>query len=105
MLALNELSRELTNAVGELRRVNNPATRSLVIYADSLAADVRERMFELIGKHPEGHPAILALLRKVLEWLEKDRRNASTEEFRDINFCEAYVRDIARFILRQTVMA
>jgi hypothetical protein len=67
----------------------------------------------IIREHPEGHAAILSLLRTVLGWLDKDRvelkreleNNADPEarqKLRDIDHFEKFVRDMARDILRTT---
>lgn len=64
---------------------------------------VRERMFVLIRKYPEGHPVVISLLRQTLELIGQDRQNPSTSAAQkfDLQFIEKYVREIARFILRE----
>lgn len=73
-IILNEQSREWSSAVEALRvpdylsdlRVDELACRNLVSFADSLAAEARDRVFALIRKHPEAHATVISLLRQVL---------------------------------------
>ena len=108
-MILNEQSRELTNAVEAFRVHDHSDLRisasSLVSYADFVAAEARDRMFDLIRKYPENHGAVLCVLRTVLEWTEKDRRSddLSAGQKRDLDFAQQYVWDIARAVLRQSL--
>lgn len=106
-IILNEQSREWSSAVEALRvpdylsdlRVDELACRNLVSFADSLAAEARDRVFALIRKHLEAHATVISLLRQVLRWLEEDRRSSklNAAQKSDLDFAEVYVREIARF--------
>ncbi len=112
----NEQSRELTSAVEEFRSADNEFAASLVRYADNFSTQVRQRVRKTILEHPEGYPAIISLLRTVLEWVEKDRAALrapglrttpgpdAARKLKDLDHFEKYVRDIARDILRQSWM-
>src|SRR5882724_1818022 len=54
----NEQSRQLADSVEGLRGVDNEFAASLVSYADSFAAEVRERVWHMIRQLPEAHSRI-----------------------------------------------
>ncbi len=113
----NEQSRELTSAVEEFRSADNEFAASLVRYADNFSTQVRQRVRKTILEHPEGYPAIISLLRTVLEWVEKDRAALrapqkfsglrttpspdAARKLKDLDHFEKFVRAIARDILKQ----
>src|SRR6266481_9941806 len=72
-MILNEESRQLSNAVEELRGVDNEFAASLVRYADDFSAEVQQRVWHMIRQHPEAHSSVLSLLRMVITWIEKER--------------------------------
>ena len=103
----NEQSRQLSESVEGLRDNENEFAASLVSYADSFAAEVRERVWHMIRQHPEAHSRILSLLRTVIQWVEKDRaelksRNfpKSAPEMKELDQLEMLVRSMGRDILR-----
>ena len=115
-LIMNEQSCQLSNAVEGLRDAGECeiAAKSLIEYADHFSIQVRQRVREIIHKHPEGHAAILSLLRTVLTWVDKDRAELQSTKFsglriapssdaaqlRDLDSFERFVRDMAKDILR-----
>src|SRR5260370_15649782 len=82
-MILNEQSRQLTCSVEKLRDAGEGevAAKSLIEYADHFGLQVRQRVRELIRKHPEGHAAVLVLLRTVLKWVDKDRAQLQSTQF------------------------
>jgi hypothetical protein len=103
----NEQSRQLTNSVEELRGADSEFAAALVRDADHFSAQVTQRVRDLIRAHPEGHAAILSLLREVLEWLDQGRAQLKSShpeaarKLNDVDHFERYVRDLGRDILRQ----
>lgn len=85
-MLLNEASRELSAIVEPLRVQGEPVARSLVSHADSLSGEARTKIFRLLQKHPDKHPVVISLLRRVLELLEEDRRspNLTAEQKSDV---------------------
>src|SRR5260370_36433892 len=77
----NEQSRQLSNAVEELRNDENDFAASLVSYADSFAADVRVRVWDMIRQHPEAHSSVLSLLRMFITWIERERAEWKSRNF------------------------
>ena len=106
----NEESRQVSNAVEEFRNDENDFAASLVSYADSFAAEVRERVWHMIRQHPEAHSTILCLLRTVLTWIDKDRAELktglqspeSTQGLKELDQFETFVRRLGRDILCMT---
>jgi hypothetical protein len=105
----NEQSRELSECVEELRSNENEFAASLVSYADDFSAEVRERVWDMIRRHPETHSTILSLLRTVITWIEKERaelksRNVpkSAPELKELDELETLVRRMGRDILCMT---
>jgi len=106
-MILNEQSRELTNSVEELRGEENDFAASLVSYADLFAAEVRERVWDMIRQHPEAHSRILSLLRTAIQWVERDRAEMkshnfpkSAPEMKELDKLETLVRSMGRDTLR-----
>ena len=107
-LIANDQANELGEAVELLRGLDNEFATSLVSYADHFDSEVRQRVRELIRKHPERHWAIMSVLKIGIELVEaerselKGRRNPEAAcKQKDVDHFERYVREIARDVLRQ----
>ena len=111
-LLMNDRSRELSQAVEELRGADEFA--SLVSYADDFGAEVRARVRKLIRNCPEAHGRVLYVLRTALQMVEADRAelkeqtaklaglrivSRDVEKLRDLDCLETYVRSLAREIV------